>query len=76
MKSHLWLQEPGEFPPAEATLYEKKLEMSFCCKMKTHIRHPLGCGAKRWGLGQGCWEGPASQDELRGGLSPALKTKC
>lgn len=29
IKSHPWLQEPGNFPPAEAILYEKELEMRF-----------------------------------------------
>lgn len=41
IKSRPWLQEPGEFPPTEAILYEKKLEMSFCCKTKLLICHPL-----------------------------------
>lgn len=67
MKSHLWLQEPGEFPSAEATLCEKKLEMSFCWKMKMHIGHRPGPGPGL--LGGTRLSGPAQG----AGLPPALR---
>lgn len=67
VKSHLWLQEPGEFPSAEATLCEKKLEMSFCWKMKMHIGHRPGPGPGL--LGGTRLSGPAQG----AGLPPALR---
>lgn len=66
IKSHLWLQESGEFPSTEAILHEKKLEMSFCCKMKMRL-------SPTWlfGLSVGGWaglpQGPVSQHPSGGG---------
>lgn len=51
IKSHLWLQERGEFPPTEAILYEKRLEMTLCCKVELLLRHPLGSLGQTQGLG-------------------------
>lgn len=51
IKSHLWLQERGEFPATEATLYEKRLEMTLRWELELLIRHPLGSLGQTQGLG-------------------------
>lgn len=51
IKSHLRLQEPSEFPPTEAILYEERLEMTFWCKIELRIYHPLGSLGQTQGLG-------------------------